>query len=155
MYTIDASVWVNSFDQREPGHASSHRLLVVLRNRALPIIIPNLALVEVAGAISRTRNDPVQAQAFATSLGLLPNVTVLPLDVVLSQWALKLAAQHGLRGADAVYAAVAQHTGSTLISRDTEHLTRLHGIITVHTPEAALSDMMPPSEPSSTSAPSC
>jgi predicted nucleic acid-binding protein len=150
MYTIDASVWVNSFDQREPGHVSSRQLLEVIRAQALPIIVPNLALAEVAGAISRTRNDPIRAQAFSASLEQLPNVTVMPLNAELGQRALELAAQHGLRGADAVYAAVAHQVGSTLISRDNEHLTRLNGIITVCTPEAALSDLTPPSETSST-----
>lgn len=77
-------------------------------------------------------------------------MTILPLDVELGQRALELAAQHGLRGADAVYAAVAHQVGSTLISRDNEHLTRLHGILTVRTPEAALSDLTPPSETAST-----
>jgi hypothetical protein len=33
MYTIDASVWVNAFDQREPGHAASRQLLVKLPHR--------------------------------------------------------------------------------------------------------------------------
>jgi predicted nucleic acid-binding protein len=81
MYTVDASVWVNGFDQREAGHATSRQLLAVLRTRALPIIVPNLVLAEVAGAISRTRHDPVRAEAFATALGRLPNVTVVALDV--------------------------------------------------------------------------
>jgi hypothetical protein len=80
MYTVDASVWVNGFDQREAGHTTSRQLLAVLRARALPIIVPNLVLAEVAGAISRTRNDPVQVEAFATTLGRLPNVTVVALD---------------------------------------------------------------------------
>ncbi len=75
-------------------------------------------------------------------------MTVLPLDVELGQQARKLAAQYGLRGADAVYAAVAHQVGSTLISRDNEHLTRLNGIITVRTPEAVLRDFTPPSETS-------
>jgi predicted nucleic acid-binding protein len=108
MYTVDASVWVNGFDQREAGHATSRQLLQALRTRALPIIVPNLVLAEVAGAISRTRNDPVRAEAFATTLGRLPNVTVVALDVALGDQARVLAAQYGLRGADAVYAAVAQ-----------------------------------------------
>jgi hypothetical protein len=42
-------------------------------------------------------------------IGQLLNVTVLPLDAALGQRALALAVQHGLRGADAVYAAVVQH----------------------------------------------
>ena len=69
MYTVDASVWVNGFDRREAGHATSRQLLEVLRTRALPIIVPNLVLAEVAGAISRTRHDPVRAEAFAMTLG--------------------------------------------------------------------------------------
>jgi predicted nucleic acid-binding protein len=55
MYMVDANVWVNAFDQREPGHQVSRQFLEVLRDQALPIIVPNLVLVEVAGAISRTR----------------------------------------------------------------------------------------------------
>jgi predicted nucleic acid-binding protein len=125
MYTIDASVWVNGFDHREPSHVTSCQLLELLRAQGLPLIEPMLVLAEVAGAISRTRQDPAQAQAFATALGQLSNVTVVPGDTALGQQALELAAQHGLRGADAVYAAVAQHTACTLISRDNEQLTRL------------------------------
>jgi predicted nucleic acid-binding protein len=77
MYTVDASVWVNAFDQREPGHRVSRQFLDLLRDQALPIIVPNLVLVEVAGAISRTRRTPAQAQAFAFALGRLPHVTTV------------------------------------------------------------------------------
>jgi predicted nucleic acid-binding protein len=149
MYTVDASVWVNGFDQREAGHATSRQLLEVLRTRALPIIVPNLVLAEVAGAISRTRHDPVQAAAFATTLGRLPNVTIVALDMTLGDQARALAAQHGLRGADAVYAAVAQQSGCTLISLDHEHLTRLGSMVTVQTPAVALAELIPPTPPSS------
>jgi predicted nucleic acid-binding protein len=82
MYTVDASVWVNAFDQREPGHLVSRQFLEVVRDQALPIIVPNVVLVEVAGAISRTRHVPVQAQAFAIALSRLPHVTVRVLDEV-------------------------------------------------------------------------
>jgi predicted nucleic acid-binding protein len=62
MYTVDASVWVNGFDQREPGHQISRQFLELLGEQSIPVVVPNLVLVEVAGAISRTRNDPVRAQ---------------------------------------------------------------------------------------------
>jgi predicted nucleic acid-binding protein len=149
MYTVDASMWVIGFDQREAGHATSRQLLEVLRTRALPIIVPNLMLAEVVGAISRIRNDPVRAGVFATTLGRLPNVTVVALDVALEDQARVLAAQHGLRGADAVYAAVAQRAGCTLISLDHEHLTRLGSIVMVRTPAAALAELISPTSPSS------
>jgi predicted nucleic acid-binding protein len=141
MYTVDASVWVNGFDQRESGHETSRQVLELLRAQTMPIIEPILVLAEVAGAISRTRQDPARAEAFAITLGQLSSVTILPLDDALGQQAQALAAQHGLRGADAVYAAVAQQAGCTLISLDNEHLTRLAGLISVQTPEAALAEL--------------
>jgi predicted nucleic acid-binding protein len=141
MYTIDASVWVNGFDQRETGHDISRRLLDILGNQAIPVIVPNLVLVEVAGAVSRTRNNPAQAQAFADALSRLPNVTLIPLDDVLSHQALELAAQYALRGADAVYAAVALQSGCILISLDNEHLTRLSGIVPTQTPAVVLTNL--------------
>jgi predicted nucleic acid-binding protein len=67
----------------------------------------------------------------------------------LGDQARALAAQYGLRGADAVYAAVAQQAGCTLISLDHEHLTRLGSIVIVRTPTAVLADLVPPSSPSS------
>jgi len=147
MYTVDASVWVNAFDQREPGHLVSRQFLEVLRDQALPIIVPNVVLVEVAGAISRTRRAPAQAQAFATAMSRLPHVTVRVLDEVCALHALILAAQHGLRGADAVYAAVARDAGSTLVTLDNEHLTRLVNLMTVCTPAVALAALTPPPPP--------
>lgn len=138
MYTIDASVWVNAFDQREPGHQISHQFLEVLHHQSLPIILPNLVLVEVAGAISRTRQDQLQAESFVEALGRLPHVTVRILDEACALHAFTLAAQHGLRGADAVYGAVARETGSILVSLDKEHLTKLGKIMPVVTPAIAL-----------------
>jgi predicted nucleic acid-binding protein len=141
MYTIDASVWVNAFDQQEPGHAASRQLLDLLASRGAPIVVPGLVLAEVAGAISRTRHDPVRAREFAESLGRLPGVTVLQFDAALTHSALVLAAQHGLRGADAVYAAVAVQAGAMLISLDNEHLTRLAGIVRACTSTAVMADL--------------
>jgi predicted nucleic acid-binding protein len=141
MYTVDASVWVNGFDQRESGHEISRQFLELLRVRQIPLIEPMLMFIEVAGAISRTRQDPSRAEAFASTLGQLPNMTIVPLDSLLGQRALALAAHHGLRGADAVYAAVAQQADCTLISLDYEHLTRLVGLIRVQTPAVALAEL--------------
>ena len=122
MYTVDASVWVNSFDQREEGHQLSRQVLDLLRSQSRAVIVPNLVLVEVAGAISRTRQDPEKAREFVKTLRDLPNVRFVPLDEALTQRAVILAAQHGLRGADALYAAVAAQSGCTLITLDNEHL---------------------------------
>ena len=141
MYTVDASVWVNAFDQQEPGHLVTRQFLEALKDQALPIVVPNLVLAEVAGAIGRTRRAPVEAQRFSLALSRLPHVTVRLLDEACALHALTLAAQQGLRGADAVYAAVAQESGSTLVTLDNEHLTRLASLLPVSTPAAALASL--------------
>jgi predicted nucleic acid-binding protein len=144
VYTVDASVWVNAFDQAEPGYATSRQLLEILDSRQIPVVVPTFLLAELAGAISRTRQDPAQAMAFAEEVFQLPHVTLAPLDLPLIRQAAALAAQHRLRGGDATYAAVALNSGFTLVTLDNEHLTRLAGVVTVQTPEAALSDLSSP-----------
>jgi predicted nucleic acid-binding protein len=138
VYTVDASVWVNAFDQLESGHLVSRQFLEMIRKQEFPIVVPNLVLAEVAGAIGRTRRTPAQAKKFAVALSRLPHVTVRILDEAGALHALTLAAEQGLRGADAVYAAVAQKAGSTLVTLDKEHLTRLANLLPVCTPAAAL-----------------
>jgi predicted nucleic acid-binding protein len=73
--------------------------------------------------------------------------TFYDLDRALANTAAALARTHRLRGADAVYAAVTQQFGTTLISRDREHLTRLVGIIPVQHPAAALAALPAPPGP--------
>lgn len=138
MYTVDASVWINGFDQREKEHEYSRALLELLHKQNIPIFIPNLVLAEVAGTISRTRQDADKAQSFAAALSRLPNIFLIPLDSSLAERAASLAAQHGLRGADSVYAAVAKKYDCILLSLDNEHLTRLAGVVAVQRPEDAL-----------------
>lgn len=53
-----------------------------------------------------------------------------------------LAAQHGLRGADAVYAGVAAQTNCILITLDNEQLTRLANIVIAQTLATALATLM-------------
>jgi predicted nucleic acid-binding protein len=150
VYTIDASAWVNAFDAEEVGHEISHRMLRVLADRNLPIVVSTLVLAEVAGAISRTRQDAARATLLAETLRDLPNVTLVSIDTTLAELALSLAAGSRLRGADAIYAAVAVHAGCTLITLDNEHLTRLTGVVTVRTPAMLLDELVPP-EPDSIS----
>jgi len=142
MLTIDASVWVNGFDKQEANHKYSRQFLELVKIHAFPVFVPNLVLAEVAGAISRTRRNPLQAQSFAIALSTLPNVTFIPLDSASAHQAMMLAAQHNLRGADSIYAAVAKQFNCTLVTLDNEHLTRLAGIVKTQTPEKALTELM-------------
>jgi predicted nucleic acid-binding protein len=137
-YAVDASVFLNAFNPNEAGQAESNRFLHLLQTQAVPTIAPTLLLPEVAAAISRGRQDAHLARAFANTLSRLPHLVLVPLDTVLAQQAVEVAAQHRLRGSDAVYAAAALRFGSPLVTLDREQRDRLGKVLTTSTPAEAL-----------------
>ncbi len=141
MYTLDANVFVRDVDPGEPEHDACHALIGRLRATGAPIIVPTLILAEVAGSVSRTRRDPIRARVFVDILGELPNITFVPLDQALAQEAAELAADYALRGADAVYVAVARRHGCTLVSLDREQRERASAVITARTPAEVLAEV--------------
>jgi len=138
MLTIDASVWVNADSPTEPESASSRAFLDQVAAARTTIVVPTLLRVEVAGAISRVRKDPALAREYSDRLAAVPFVRWVALDPSLAALASGLAADHSLRGADAVYAAVAMAHGCDLVSLDQEHLSRLSRVLQVRTPAQAL-----------------
>jgi predicted nucleic acid-binding protein len=136
--TLDASVFLNAFNSAEAGHADSHRLLNLLQSQAIPLIVPTLVLPEVAATISRVRGDASLARTFAYQLSRLPNLLLITLDPAQAQQAAETAAQHRLRGSDAVYAAAALRFGTVLVTLDREQHDRLTGVLTTYYPQEAL-----------------
>lgn len=134
LYTVDASVFLNAFNPYEEGHEESRSLLARLEENAIPIIVPNLLQVEVAAAVARGRGDAGLARRFAETLMRLPHLVVVPVDDRLARVAAALAADQRLRGADAVYGAVAARFGSALVTRDKEQGERLAAVITTLRP---------------------
>jgi predicted nucleic acid-binding protein len=61
-------------------------------------------------------------------LNNLPHLTLVALDTLLAQQAADIAAQHRLRGSEAVYTAVAVRFGSLLITIDRELRDRLRSV---------------------------
>jgi predicted nucleic acid-binding protein len=106
--------------------------------------VPALILPEVAATISRTRGAIDQARAFAAALSRLPRLDLVALDTALAQRAADIAAAHRLRGADAVYAAVAHQAGSTLVTLDREQHDRVSGLIATRYPSEAVADLETP-----------
>ena len=75
------------------------------------------------------------------------NITSFPLDDELARRSIELALQQGLRGADAVYAAVALRENCILISLDNEHLSRMAGVVETRTPKQIVTELPPPEDP--------
>ena len=138
MYTIDASVHVSAVNAAEAESAISQAFLSSIRRQNLPLFCPTLLLVEVAAAVTRALDDPIRAAALAAAVGGLPNQTLGSLDEALTDRASGLASTVRLRGADGVYAAVAEQYGTTLVTLDRQQLERLPPMIKVVRPADAL-----------------
>jgi predicted nucleic acid-binding protein len=147
VYTVDASVFLNAFDPREDGAAESLQFLSEVERRGLSLIEPALLLPELSGPARRAGNEEAVAIAFADSVASLTHVTLVPLEVGSAALARDIAAKHALRGADAVYAAVAQQHATMLVTMDKEQLSRLAGVVETRTPASALAELAPTSSP--------
>lgn len=138
MITVDASVHVNALNPTEAGSAESKAFLEWLQQTGHPVTSPTLLLVEVAAAVARGQNDSQRGIEAMQRLQKLPGHTWLSLDRSLAALAASLGAHHRLRGADAIYAAVAHYTGSILVTADRQQLERLREVLTVMSPAEAL-----------------
>jgi predicted nucleic acid-binding protein len=143
MYTLDANIFVRDLAPGDPNYADCHALLEQLSNGSHRIIMPLLILVEVAGTVSRATRA-IRGWLAAEILREQPHITFVTLDATLTEAAAHLAADHALRGADAIYVAVARGSGCTLITLDQEMRVRAAPIVTVRTPGEALAEITPP-----------
>jgi predicted nucleic acid-binding protein len=141
MYTLDANIFARDADPADPLHITCRDLLEALDKQQRPIIVPNLILAEVAATISRTRRDPIRGRLTAQAITALDHVQLVPLEDALAQAAAELAADRALRGADAVYVAVARKHGCTLVSLDREQRERAAPVVRVLTPDEALAEL--------------
>jgi predicted nucleic acid-binding protein len=137
-YTVDASVFVNAFNPHEDGHADSLAILTAIHDGGDPIIVPTLAIAEIASAVARASDDAEGAQHYANAIAALPHLTLIPLTATAARLAAQLAAEHRLRGADAVYVSIARRYGTTLLSRDREQRSRAAAVVECQSPGEAL-----------------
>jgi predicted nucleic acid-binding protein len=135
---------VNAFNPHEEGHAESLALLTAIQQGGDPVIVPTLLLPEIASAVARASDDRAGALQYANATAALPHLTLVSLTPTTGRQAAELAATYRLRGADAVYFAVARRYGTTLVSRDEEQRSRGSAVATCQTPEEALSSRKVP-----------
>lgn len=126
--TIDASVWIASADPSDTRCAICNTLLDKLVVEGVFIHVPAFAAVEVACAIARKLRDGPLGVKVADFLLLQSAARSIPISDRLLNVAKSLGSDSFLRGADALYQAVAKITGSELISLDQDHLTRAGGV---------------------------
>lgn len=132
--TIDASVFVSAFTPTEPAYQASKSFMLQVREQLIPIIVPMLVLPEISAALSRGQGKPDLGKAFVEELHNFPNTTFIDVDESIADLAVDIAADHRLRGSDAIYAAVALRFGTELVTLDREQLDRLPKLLSVRSP---------------------
>lgn len=130
---------MNAFNPHEEGQAASLQILAAIQGRGDPVIVPTLVVPEIASAVARASGDSIGALQYANATAALPHLMLVTLTPAMARQAAELAATHRLRGADAVYLAVARRYGTTLVSRDDEQRTRGSAVAPCQTPEEAFS----------------
>ena len=138
VFTVDADVFISAFLPAEPHHASSLKCLTRLRASGDTLACPRLLIVEVASALIRNTGDRDGARDFALSLVSLSGMRLFSLDDDLCELAVQAAVDSQLRGADAVYVAVALQQRATLVTWDRQMLTRAAALVSTTTPQTVI-----------------
>ncbi len=137
-FTVDASVFLSAVNPNEATHETSIRFLEYAARLHAPFALPTLVLPEVAASYARSLGDPEIGVALAARIADLPGVILDPLDEAVAREAARLAADAGLKGSDAVYAATARRFGATLVTLDRRQRERLPADIVARYPEEVL-----------------
>jgi predicted nucleic acid-binding protein len=130
----DASVWVSFFVAADANHAASRTWLDNHTHDRGMLVAPAILLTEVAAAISRRLGRPQFALQIAGTLSNFTPLRIVQMDAPLVAEATDIAANYSLRGADAIYVAVARRLGIPLLTWDGEQLARPTSIISAMTP---------------------
>ena len=132
---VDASVWVANVLKVDAHHEASlafmHRFVKERQTATLPLLV----WAEIAGAVARRTGDTGRGLKVAAMISAQNWVRGVPLDAALANESMRLAAKLRLRGADAVYVALAATCREPLITLDSEMLERARGVADVFTPE--------------------
>jgi predicted nucleic acid-binding protein len=135
---VDASVYVALLREDEAGHAACRVWLDRATERGDALVAPAVLAPEVVGAISRGLADRPLAQRVAGQLLSGAIVTLEPIGPALTKRAAAVAAEHRIRGCDAIYVALAAELDDVLVTLDRQQAQRGGSAVTVIDPTDAV-----------------
>ncbi len=126
------------FDNKDKFHITSFKFIDHIIQANIKIIMPNLALVELAGAISRKGNPLDDLVEYLDLLKAQRNFQFMTLNTKLCDLASDIAMQLKIKGSDSVYVAIAYRYNLKLITNDAQQMECGKKIISASTPEEEL-----------------
>ena len=137
MFVVDSSVWVASYRTQDQHHFESQQWIREVMTRGDTILGPAILLAEVAGALARLSGDTVGALATVENIRRFPTFELAVDSKELADLSAQIAAELRLRGADAVYVAVAVQRGVPLITFDDQQRNRASQRVQTATPASS------------------
>ncbi|HEY0068923.1 MAG TPA: type II toxin-antitoxin system VapC family toxin [Chloroflexia bacterium] len=126
---VDTSFWVSTLLRKDSNHVAALSWLSAYLYDQGQLVAPQMLIPETAGAMVRITQDKNLARTAVSNLYLFPFMRLVPVDHMLVDDAADLAITFRLKGADALYVAVARQLGVPLVTFDREQLTRPASII--------------------------
>lgn len=134
MFCVDASVLTSAFIETEPHSQRSKEFLSKARDGDIKIFLPEIAVVEVTSGIFRATKREDLALKFLGAVRAASNFNFVAVDQRLANRASGVVTITELRGADAIYVALAMAYGITLITLDRDQLRKAKKLIQVKEP---------------------
>lgn len=134
MAVIDASVYITLINAYEKDHTSSWAWFESAQAEQEPILAPVILLAEIAAALSRGIRDKNLAHRMVGQLKRSGVIDLIPVTLTMAERAAAIAADHQIRGCDAIYVALADQLSDCLVTLDKQQLERATSIVTVHKP---------------------
>jgi predicted nucleic acid-binding protein len=135
MPVIDASVYIALIHAHEPDHARSWAWFERASASVEPIRAPVVLLTEVAAALSCGVGDRALARRVVLQLARSRAVELVPVGLGLAERAASIAADHRIRGCDAIYIALAEQSADYLVTLDDQQRERGAEVVPTRTPE--------------------
>ncbi len=124
IFSLDASVFVSAFQKTEKHNLAAKEILAKISSERISLVSHALFFFEILSSMQRKTGDSsvtMKAMAIAKSLPAAKYVTI---DQRLYASQESFVALLGLKGADAIYVAIANRYKAPLITFDQEILTR-------------------------------
>ena len=120
---VDASIWVARLVSADVFYEPVKEWMYARLEDDDQFLAPSLLLAEIGGAISRRTTSSLGLKAIE-QVQSLPGLQLIEMEHALIRDAARLAAELGLRGADAIYIAVAARLDLPLITLDIDQKAR-------------------------------
>ena len=131
---VDTSVWISLIHRADANHSAALSWVGQHVQQGGSLLAPTILVIETASGLVRATNRAPVAQRAVHDLTTRSFLRLVPMDQPLVDESVRLAVSCRLRGADAIFVALAWREGVPLVTFDQEQLTRSAGIIAVLRP---------------------